>query len=99
MLIANLQDQDIDATEEQVDPAIEQHQVAVCERIFESVGLFLLTVVAEQEFQPDDDDVDRGAYENEYLFPEVFHCVKINQITHLCSGVLLMWHLRAFGEK
>lgn len=47
-----------------------------------------VAIVGEQDLQPDDNEVDRSADKEQYLFSEVFHGLKIRQITHLCSGVL-----------
>ena len=47
-----------------------------------------VTVIAKEYFQPDDDQIEGAANKDEYLFSEVFHDVKINEITHLCSRVL-----------
>jgi hypothetical protein len=45
-------------------------------------------VIAEEDLQPYNDKVKRAAGQDEYLFSEVFHDVKINEITHGCSRVL-----------
>ena len=89
VLIAHGEDQEIDAAEEKIDPAVEQHQVAVRQRIPDRIGLLMLPIVTKQEFKPNDDQIDGRTDENEYLFPEVFHGLKINEITHLCRVVLL----------
>ena len=47
-----------------------------------------VAVIAKEYFQPDDDKIKRTADQDEYLFSEVFHDVKINEKTHLCSRVL-----------
>jgi hypothetical protein len=77
MMVAELQDHQVNAAEEQVDAAVEQHKIAIGKRIFPGIDFFVLTIIAKKEFQPNDDDIDRGADENKYLFPEVFHCRKV----------------------
>lgn len=46
-------------------------------------------VIAQKNFQPDYDEVKGAADQNKYLFSEVFHYIKLKQITDLCNLVLL----------
>src|ERR1700744_3138259 len=88
MTIAKLEDDQVDATEEQVDAAVEQHQVNIGNSILPGISL-AVAIVGKEDFQTDDNQVDRGADQYKYLFPEVFHVLKLIQITHLCSRLLL----------
>ena len=50
--------------------------------------MMTMAIITEQDLQTDNDEVDRRADEDQYLFSEAFHGLKIRQITHLCSSVL-----------
>src|SRR5579863_8478370 len=99
MPVADDKDRDINGSEQQVDDAVQEHEIDVCKGIFPGVGLTAtgpvvrsgpdVAKIGEQDLQPDNDNIQRGADQNKYLFSEVFHDVKINEITHLYSGVLL----------
>ncbi len=56
MVIADLEDQQIDAAEQKVDDAVQQHQVNIIEGIFKGIE-FPMPVIAEQDLQPDDDKI------------------------------------------
>src|SRR6185312_12976631 len=93
MLVAGTEHQERNGAEKQVNAAIEQHQVDIRERIFPGVcfagvRMMMMAIIAEQDLHTDNDEVDRRADEDQYLFSEAFHGLKINQITHLCSSVL-----------
>src|ERR1700761_7215069 len=55
VLIAHGEDQEIDAAEEQIDTAVEQHQVYIGKRIFPGIGLaamvvmMTMAIIAEQD--------------------------------------------------
>ena len=69
VLIASGKDQQIDTAEEQIDTAVEQHQVYIGKRIFPGISLvgmvmimmMAVAIIAEQDFQSDDDKVERCA--------------------------------------
>lgn len=68
MPVEDSQDQQIDATEQQIDDAVQQHQIEVGKRIFPGIPfLFSCAVVGEQDFQPDYNDIKRCADEDEVL--------------------------------
>lgn len=56
MVIADLEDQQIDAAEQKVDEAVQEHQVNIIECIFKGIE-FPMPVIAEQDLQPDDDKI------------------------------------------
>jgi hypothetical protein len=68
MTVTELQNHQVESTEEQIDTAIEQHQVYIGQRILERIGRLAMAVIAEKEFQSDDDDIDWRAYKKQYLF-------------------------------
>ena len=89
MVITNSQDHHVNASEQQIDNTVEQHKVHIGQCIFQRVRPFMtLPVIAKEYFQPDDDKIKRAADKEEYLFSEIFHDVKINEITDLRHRVL-----------
>lgn len=59
MFVAIAEYEEVEGAEEQVDAAIEEHQVEVGEGIFDCIGFFM-AVVAQEDLQADDDAVQRG---------------------------------------
>ena len=39
-----------------------------------------MPVITQKNFQPDDNNIERGAYQKKYLFFEVFHNAKNKRI-------------------
>ena len=82
MPVTDIEDHEIDPAEQQIDAAVQEHQINIGKRIFPGIGLALIvivvtmSVVAEQDFESDYDKVQRCADEEQYLFSEVFHGVK-----------------------
>lgn len=62
--VAGAEDHEIDAAEEQVETAVEQHQVNIGKRIFPGIGglagigvMMPMTIIAEQDLESDNDNV------------------------------------------
>jgi hypothetical protein len=60
MGITDLQDQDVDTAEQEVDDAVQQHQVKIVQRVFESVES-TATVVAQKNLKAYNDEIQGRA--------------------------------------
>ena len=67
MVVANLEDQQVDTTEQQIDDTVQQHQVNIIQGIFKSVEP-PAPVIAQKDFQADDDEIQGRTDQQEYLF-------------------------------
>lgn len=76
MDVTELEDEQVDAAEQEVDRAIQQHQVNVAKGVLERIE-FSMTVIAEQDLQADDEKIQRCADQQQYLFFEAFHRLKL----------------------
>ena len=65
-------DTDGDGPEKQVQPAVQQHEVNILQGILQGIG-GLMPLLADEEFQTDDDEVQRCGDQNEQLFPGCSH--------------------------
>jgi hypothetical protein len=56
VVVADLEHQQVEAAEQEVDEAVEQHQVNIAKGVPERIEL-MVPVVAEQDLQADDDKI------------------------------------------
>ena len=92
MPVGKVQHQEIDTPEQEVDPAVQQHEINVGQCVFPGInpagslirvimGVVVAVmpgaVITQQDLKPDNDKVQGSAYKKEYLFSEVFHDLKI----------------------
>ena len=68
----NKDDTDGNGPEKQIQTAVQQHEVNVLQGILQGIA-GLLPFLADEEFQADDDQVQRRADEDEQLFPGCSH--------------------------
>lgn len=70
--VAILKDEQIGSAEQEVDSPIQQHKIEVGQCIFPGVQ-FAMSVIAEQHFYSDDNEIERRAYQDQQLFSEGVH--------------------------
>ena len=56
VVVAELEDQQVDAAEEEVDETVEEHQVNIAKCVLKGIELSV-PVIAEQDLQADDDKI------------------------------------------
>lgn len=91
MIVAKLEDEEVDTAEQEIDRAVEKHQVKVAQCIAEGIEL-AMPVIAEENLQANDNKIQRCADQQQYLLFEVFHALKILDFSDLYSPEVLIVH-------